>query len=179
MKSFQLTDGNISFAPPPTCPNCGAPATVSLSYGYMGPLSRTLGKLFGGVQYSATFGYCQVCADQAMAAISISNSFRWFALLGLFVGVCISASLKDRLADGVVLALGIGPGLLIWAGSWWAYRQRKKRKHPPLETQSVWGPAAYYAGTKFLGVREDWIRQLVKLNPDLFDDAVREKWAGP
>ncbi len=178
MKSFQLTDGDVLVTTPPICPNCGDPATVSLRYGYMGPISRTLGRFFGGASYAATFGYCKACADQAQAAMAISNSFRWFTLLGLFLGACIFVGLQRLTTSEAAPAVGFGIGAVIGASAWWAYRSKKKRNHPRRETQGVWGPAAFYAGTKFLGVREDWVRNLVKLNPELFDDAVREKWAG-
>lgn len=179
VRSFQLL-GEHEAKIPAVCPNCAGAATVDLRYGHpglLGPLSKTT--------YYQTFRYCPYCAEQAGAALSISASVRWFGLLGFFLGAVLFVAIKEVVFGGfstgiAAYAPGIGFGLggAAALGLWVVYRKRKRAKYPLKDNQTIWGPAAYHAGSKYLAVRAEWIHAFVKLNPGLIDEATYERWIG-
>lgn len=161
---------------PRICPNClSSPTTVSYRYGYRSPfwfLSRTT--------YYQTFYYCAGCEPMMDSWLYWQKWGGWMFLLTL-------AAAGAGAAAGAAVAKGPGAGIgaLVFAIGLWVLfltlRARAKGRLTTRPEQSVpWGPAAYYTGDSFFSLglsqvykaaKEEWIRELVKRNPDSVTDA--------
>lgn len=179
---------------PRVCPNCLAPSTHSLRYGYKGWkgwLTRTT--------YYQTFYYCEPCCDQADSALGLSTWGFWMGFLGViggFVGLAVFAdAFRDPVTHRVpedkmvlAMALAVAASALLFGGVYALVRTLKRRRFPPREGQILWGPAAYYTGGGFMDLtgkyavyrvaRSEWARELVRDNPEQVDDATYQALVG-
>ncbi len=160
---------------PRICPNCLAPTTVSYRYGY-----RSAFWFFSRTTYYQTFYYCAGCEPMMDAWLKWRKWGGWMFLFTIFA-VGGGAAAGAALAKGTGAAVGaIVLGVGIWV-LFFSLRARDKGKLTKRPEQAVeWGAAAYYTGDSFFSLgfsqvykaaREEWIRELVKRNPEAVTDA--------
>jgi hypothetical protein len=168
---------------PKICPNCLAPSTVG----------RRVSHRFMNTTHWQTFYFCDYCAKQydAMDNLGLWYFLAFLIAVGLMAATifAISALFKDVARDSPLVGaapfvVGLGGGL---AFALWR-RASAFARFPRKPEQATTGPAAQYVGhgafgfnfmsAKYRALRSEWIRELVRLNPDQVTDEAYREWTG-